>query len=155
MFGRERAIKFVAMATPEDLKANAEYIRMADEFVEVPGGSNVNNYANVTLIVELAKRYHVDAVFAGWGHASENPALPTTLLQEGIVFMGPPAGPMFALGDKIGSTIIAQSAGVPVIPWSGDGRKCDYKRDGKIADEAYAASNVATLPDRTALASSR
>src|SRR4051812_41730289 len=56
MFGRERAIKFVAMATPEDLKANAEYIRMADEFVEVPGGSNVNNYANVNLIISLAKR---------------------------------------------------------------------------------------------------
>jgi len=76
MFGSERAIAFVAMATPEDLRANAEYIRMADEFVEVPGGSNANNYANVSLIVDLAKRYKVDAVFAGWGHASENPALP-------------------------------------------------------------------------------
>jgi biotin carboxylase len=34
-FGDERAIQFVAMATPEDLKANADYIRMADEYVEV------------------------------------------------------------------------------------------------------------------------
>jgi len=48
--------------------------------------------ANVSLIVELAKRYQVDAVFAGWGHASENPALPNTLASEGIVFMGPPGG---------------------------------------------------------------
>ena len=82
VFGTERAIAFVAMATPDDLRANAEYIRMADEFVEVPGGSNVNNYANVSLILELAKRYKVDAVFAGWGHASENPALPDSLAKE-------------------------------------------------------------------------
>lgn len=53
------------MATPEDLRANAEYIRMADEFVEVPGGSNANNYANVNLIVQIAQRYKVDAVWAG------------------------------------------------------------------------------------------
>lgn len=56
-FGNENAIQFVAMATPEDLKANAEYIRMADQFEAVPGGSNNNNYANVPLIVEIAERY--------------------------------------------------------------------------------------------------
>jgi biotin carboxylase len=39
-FGDERAIQFVVMATPDDLKVNAEYIRMADKYVEVPGGSN-------------------------------------------------------------------------------------------------------------------
>lgn len=103
------------MATPEDLRANAEYIRMADEFVEVPGGSNANNYANVNLIVQVAQRYKVDAVWAGWGHASENPALPNTLTELDIVFIGPPGAPMYALGDKIGSTIIAQSARVPTI----------------------------------------
>jgi len=39
-FGDEKAISFVVMATPDDLKVNAEYIRMADKYVEVPGGSN-------------------------------------------------------------------------------------------------------------------
>ena len=39
-FGDEKAVQFVVMATPEDLKVNAEYIRMADKYVEVPGGSN-------------------------------------------------------------------------------------------------------------------
>jgi acetyl-CoA carboxylase/biotin carboxylase 1 len=55
-FGDERAIQFVVMATPEDVRINAEYIRMADQFVEVPGGSNNNNYANVELIVDIAER---------------------------------------------------------------------------------------------------
>ncbi|KAJ7579383.1 hypothetical protein C8J56DRAFT_1109702 [Mycena floridula] len=78
-FGREREIEFNAMATPEDLKVNAEYIRMADRYIEVPGGSNNNNYANVELIVDVAERTDVHAVWAGWGHASENPRLPESL----------------------------------------------------------------------------
>ena len=52
-FGTEKAILLVAMATPEDMKINAEHIRIADQFVEVPGGTNNNNYANVQLIVEV------------------------------------------------------------------------------------------------------
>ena len=82
--GDENAIEFLVMATPEDLKANAEFIRYADDFVEVPGGSNKNNYANVNLIVDIAEREGIDAVWPGWGHASENPKLPTALKERGI-----------------------------------------------------------------------
>ncbi|KAK6197910.1 acetyl-CoA carboxylase [Scheffersomyces amazonensis] len=122
-FGDERAIQFTVMATPEDLAANAEYIRMADQFVEVPGGTNNNNYANVDLIVEIAERTNVHAVWAGWGHASENPLLPEKLAAspKRIVFIGPPGSAMRSLGDKISSTIVAQHADVPCIPWSGTG----------------------------------
>ena len=69
------------MATPDDLRANAEFIRLADEVVDVPGGTNNNNYANVTLICEIAERHHVDAVMPLWGHASENPNLPNSILK--------------------------------------------------------------------------
>ena len=65
-FGNERAVALVVMATPEDMRVDAEHIRMADQFVEVPGGSNNNNYANVALIVEVADRANVDAVWPGW-----------------------------------------------------------------------------------------
>ncbi|KAF5888933.1 acetyl-CoA carboxylase 1 isoform X1, partial [Clarias magur] len=87
MFRNERAIRFVVMVTPEDLKANAEYIKMADHYVPVPGGTNNNNYANVELILDIAKRIPVQAVWAGWGHASENPKLPELLHKHGIAFM--------------------------------------------------------------------
>ncbi|CAM9454182.1 unnamed protein product [Ectocarpus sp. 8 AP-2014] len=50
---------------------------------------------------------------------------------------------MRALGDKIGSTIIAQSAGVPTIAWNGDGLHADYE-DGGIPDDVYAKANVTT-----------
>lgn len=52
-FGNEKAILLVAMATPEDMRINAEHIRIADQFVEVPGGTNNNNYANVQKILEV------------------------------------------------------------------------------------------------------
>lgn len=122
-FGDERAVQFTVMATPEDMAANAEYIRMADQCVEVPGGTNNNNYANVELIVEIAERTDVHAVWAGWGHASENPMLPDMLAAspKKIIFIGPPGSAMRSLGDKISSTIVAQHAEVPCIPWSGTG----------------------------------
>ena len=51
--------RFVVMATPEDLEANAEYIKLADNYILVPGGSNNNNYANVELILDIARRQMV------------------------------------------------------------------------------------------------
>ena len=61
------------------------------------------------------------AVWAGWGHASENPKLPDILHKANIAFLGPPASAMWALGDKIASSIVAQTASVPTLPWSGSG----------------------------------
>ncbi|KAG8531397.1 Acetyl-CoA carboxylase [Bacidia gigantensis] len=142
-FGDERAIQFTVMATPEDLHANADYIRMADQYVEVPGGTNNNNYANVELIVDIAERMNVHAVWAGWGHASENPTLPESLAAspKKIVFIGPPGSAMRSLGDKISSTIVAQHAKVPCIPWSGEGVDqvvTDAHGIVTVEDEVYA-----------------
>ncbi|XP_062816368.1 acetyl-CoA carboxylase 2 isoform X2 [Anolis carolinensis] len=126
MFRNERAIRFVVMVAPEDLKANAEYIKMADQYVPVPGGSNNNNYANVELIVDIARRIPVQAVWAGWGHASENPKLPELLHKHGIAFLGPSSEAMWSLGDKVASTIVAQTLQVPTLPWSGSGLVAEW-----------------------------
>ncbi|PWY98047.1 acetyl-CoA carboxylase [Testicularia cyperi] len=141
-FGNERAIEFTVMATPEDLKVNADYIRMADQYVEVPGGSNNNNYANVDLIVDVAERAGVHAVWAGWGHASENPRLPESLAasKHKIIFIGPPGSAMRSLGDKISSTIVAQHADVPCMAWSGTGIKDTIMSEQgflTVSDEVY------------------
>ncbi|KAL0809386.1 hypothetical protein ABMA28_011580 [Loxostege sticticalis] len=145
MFKNERAVRFVVMVTPEDLKANAEYIKMADHYVPVPGGSNNNNYANVELIVDIAVRTQVQAVWAGWGHASENPKLPELLHRAGVVFIGPPEKAMWALGDKIASSIVAQTADIPTLPWSGSELKAEYNsKKIKISSELFARGCVTT-----------
>ncbi len=64
-FGDDRAVKFTVMASQDDLAANADYIRMADSYVEVPGGANNQNYANVDLIVDIFAAWGPDAVWAG------------------------------------------------------------------------------------------
>ncbi|XP_058834759.1 acetyl-CoA carboxylase isoform X2 [Topomyia yanbarensis] len=145
MFKNERAVRFVVMVTPEDLKANAEYIKMADHYVPVPGGSNNNNYANVELIVDIALRTQVQAVWAGWGHASENPKLPELLHKKGLVFLGPPDRAMWALGDKVASSIVAQTADIPTLPWSGSELKAQYSgKKIKISSELFARGCVTT-----------
>lgn len=53
---------------------------------------------------------------------------------------------MYALGDKIGSTIIAQSAGVPTIAWNGDDLRVNYREDG-IPQEVYDQANVTNAED--------
>ena len=62
-FGIKKAILLVAMATPEDMRINAEHVRIAYQFVEVPGGTNNNNYANAQLIVGMVEITHVDTVW--------------------------------------------------------------------------------------------
>lgn len=152
--GDERAVQFVAMASPEDINANAEFVRLADSYVEVPGGVNRNNYANVELITKLAVEQDVDAVWPGWGHASENPDLPMNLSKNGIKFIGPPAPVMSVLGDKIAANILAQTAKVPSIPWSGsfggpdDGPlEAVLTEEGTIPDETFAKGTTRTVEE--------
>jgi len=153
-FGDASLIHIISMATPEDLKANAMHLHSADAFYEVPGGSNASNFANVNLIVRLAKTHKCDAVWPGWGHASENPALPRTLESLGIIFIGPTDQSMFLLGDKIASTIIAQSADVPCVEWSGSGVTVTPDASGKVdvPDDAFAAACVNSAEEAVTVA---
>jgi len=116
---------------------------LADSYVEVPGGKNINNYANVDVIVRVATENEVDAVWPGWGHASENPVLSNTLNDLGIKFIGPTGPVMSVLGDKIAANILAQTAKVPSIPWSGSyGGPDDGPLEAELTEEG-------TIPDKT------
>jgi acetyl-CoA carboxylase/biotin carboxylase 1 len=85
------------------------------------------------------------------GHASENPKLPESLAAspKKIVFIGPPGSAMRSLGDKISSTIVAQHAKVPCIPWSGTGvDKVVVDKHGivTVSDDVYSKGCV-TSPE--------
>uniref|UniRef100_A0A0K0D4A5 Acetyl-CoA carboxylase n=1 Tax=Angiostrongylus cantonensis TaxID=6313 RepID=A0A0K0D4A5_ANGCA len=149
LFRNDRIIKFICLTTEQEIRSNAEYLKLADHFVFSPGGDNRNNYANVEEIVNHAVEKGVDAVWAGWGHASENPELPKQLATRGIVFIGPPSTAMFSLGDKIASTIIAQTLDIPTIEWSGSGLKLDLnqKRGSEYVSVTQELFNQATVSD--------
>lgn len=126
---------------------------MADNIVISPAGANTNNYANVQEIVEQAVSCGADAVWAGWGHASENPRLPEELNRKNIAFIGPPSNAMFALGDKIASTIIAQTVNIPTIEWSGTGITApepdasSSDQEMNIPEEIYRQACVSTIEE--------
>ncbi|KAG0640499.1 acetyl-CoA carboxylase [Tuber brumale] len=105
------------MATPEDLQANADYIRMADQYVEVPGGTNNNNYANVELIVDAAERMGVHAVWAGCGLGVREVQIDS----EGLVTV---AGDVYAKGCTPSAEDALQKAleiGFPVMIKASEG----------------------------------
>lgn len=55
-------------------------------------------------------------------------------------FIGPPSRVMHLLGDKIASILLAQSAGVPCIPWSGDGLTTELTAEGRVPGEVCTAA---------------
>uniref|UniRef100_A0A2K6UBF6 acetyl-CoA carboxylase n=1 Tax=Saimiri boliviensis boliviensis TaxID=39432 RepID=A0A2K6UBF6_SAIBB len=119
MFRNERAIRFVVMVTPEDLKANAG--TWAWTLSPTTPHPCLKIVAHPFLCLQ--------AVWAGWGHASENPKLPELLCKNGVAFLGPPSEAMWALGDKIASTIVAQTLQIPTLPWSGSGLTVEWTED--------------------------
>ncbi|KAJ1348739.1 hypothetical protein KIN20_004112 [Parelaphostrongylus tenuis] len=133
LFRNDRIIKFICLTTEQEIRSNAEYLKLADHFVFSPGGDNRNNYANVEEIVNHAVEKGVDAQLAA----------------RGIVFIGPPSSAMFSLGDKIASTIIAQTLDIPTIEWSGSGLKLDLaqKRAGEYVSVTQELFNQATVSD--------
>ncbi|KHN74327.1 Acetyl-CoA carboxylase [Toxocara canis] len=147
-FKDDRLFKFINLTTEQEIASNPEYLKMIDNFVFSQSGGNESNYANVDEILKHATGNNVDAVWAGWGHASENPDLPNRLKANNILFMGPPGPAMFTLGDKIASTILAQSARVPVVPWSGSDlylpkEECENGRcDIEVSNELRMAACV-------------
>jgi acetyl-CoA carboxylase/biotin carboxylase 1 len=85
-------------------------------------------------LIELLIYYSLP--FSGWGHASENPKLPATLTELGIKFIGPTSPVMSVLGDKIAANILAQTAGLPSVPWSGSfGGENDGPLQAELTEE--------------------
>lgn len=113
----------VAMYTTPD--ANASFVKMAtsvislgDPFVTLPTGERKSVYVDVERIVSAAVDAGCDALWPGWGFASESPELADACEREGITFIGPSGDAMRMLGDKIAAKRLAEEAKVPVSPWS-------------------------------------
>eukprot|EP00127_Corallochytrium_limacisporum_P002994 Clim_evm41s144 gene=Clim_evmTU41s144 len=79
-FGDSHVIEIVGIASKEDMEGNSEFLKLVDEVYNVDGGSSNHNYGNVDLLIDIAERAKCSAIWPGWGHASENPALPDGLI---------------------------------------------------------------------------
>ncbi len=111
---RRMGIGTVAVYSEAD--RNARHVDLADEAVLIGPAPSAQSYLRIDRIVQACKDTGAEAVHPGYGFLSENPAFCTALEKEGIVFIGPKAHAMEAMGDKIASKKLALAARVNTIP---------------------------------------
>jgi propionyl-CoA carboxylase alpha chain len=111
---RAMGIRTVAVYSEPD--ADALHVREADEAMAIGPAVSSQSYLNIDRIVEAARATGADAVHPGYGFLSENTRFAEALDKAGIVFIGPPASAIAAMGDKIESKKLAEKAGVNSVP---------------------------------------
>jgi propionyl-CoA carboxylase alpha chain len=104
------------IAIYSDADREALHVRMADEAAHIGPSPARESYLSIERSVAAAKASGAEAVHPGYGFLSENPKFAEALVAEGIVFVGPPASAIAAMGDKITSKKIAAEAGVSTVP---------------------------------------
>src|SRR4249919_2183010 len=129
---RRLGIETVAVYSEAD--QDALHVEMADEAVLIGPPAAAESYLVIDKIVDACRRTGAEAVHPGYGFLSEREAFPKALAKAGIVFIGPNARAIAAMGDKIESKKAAAKAKVSTVPGN-LGVIADEKHAVKIADE--------------------
>jgi acetyl-CoA carboxylase biotin carboxylase subunit len=111
---RELGLATVAVHSPID--AGAPHALAADEAVALPGDAPDESYLDIERLVAAARDSGAQAVHPGYGFLSENGDFAAACGEAGLVFVGPPAEVLRAVGDKLQARRLAAAAGVPVLP---------------------------------------
>ena len=111
---REMGIRTVAVCSDAD--RDAPFVREADEVVPIGGTLPRSPICDIDAILDAARATQSDAIHPGYGFLSENAEFARACQQAGIVFIGPPADVIAAMGSKIEAKRRMQKAGVPVLP---------------------------------------
>ena len=111
-----RAMGIKTVAVYSDADALALHVREADEAVHIGGAPAAESYLVIDKILDAIEHTGAQAVHPGYGFLSENKAFAEALEKAGVAFIGPPAGAIEAMGDKITSKKLAAEAGVSTVP---------------------------------------
>ncbi|MFO0123002.1 MAG: acetyl-CoA carboxylase biotin carboxylase subunit [Inhella sp.] len=111
---RRMGIQTVAVYSEAD--ADAQHVKAGDEAVCVGGAAPRDSYLQWQRILEAAKATGAQAIHPGYGFLSENEAFAQACADAGLVFIGPPASAIQAMGLKAQSKRLMEAAGVPLVP---------------------------------------
>jgi len=111
---RKMGVKTVAVYSDAD--ARALHVAMADEAVHIGGSPVAESYLRGDVIIAAAKATGAEAIHPGYGFLSENPGFVDQVTQAGLVFIGPSADSIRAMGLKDAAKRLMEKAGVPVVP---------------------------------------
>ena len=105
-----------SVAVYSDADVAARHVAEADVAVRIGPPPARESYLDIDAVVAAALSTGAQAVHPGYGFLSENSAFAAALQQAGLVFIGPPAGAIATMGDKIAAKAAVSAFGVPVVP---------------------------------------
>ena len=129
-----RRMGVATVAVYSDADRQALHVAVADEAVRIGPAEAAGSYLNSAAIIAAARASDAEAVHPGYGFLSENPDFVEAVEAAGLVFIGPSAGAIRAMGLKDAAKALMEKAGVPVVPgYHGERQEADF-----LAGEAEA-----------------
>ncbi len=121
-------IKTVAVYSEAD--ANAKHVAVCDESVLIGPAPAKESYLRADKIIEVALATGAQAIHPGYGFLSENEEFAEACAKAGLVFIGPPASAIHAMGSKSAAKALMEKADVPLVPgYHGDTQDADFLQD--------------------------
>ncbi|MBI5319503.1 acetyl/propionyl/methylcrotonyl-CoA carboxylase subunit alpha [Bradyrhizobium sp.] len=111
-----RAMGLRTVAVYSEADAGAMHVAMADSAVLLGPARARDSYLHIDAVIDAAKKTGAEAIHPGYGFLSENAEFAEACARAGIVFVGPTAAMMTAMGSKSGSKQLMEKAGVPLVP---------------------------------------
>ena len=130
-----RRMGIATVAVYSDADAASKHVAMADEAVRIGAAAVAESYLKGDAIIAAALRTGAEAIHPGYGFLSENPGFVEAVQAAGLVFIGPPASAIRAMGLKDAAKALMIKAGVPVVP--------GYH--GENQDRAHLAAEAAAI----------
>jgi 3-methylcrotonyl-CoA carboxylase alpha subunit len=116
IFRTARRLGIRTVAVYSDADAGARHVREADEAVRIGPAAARESYLNIERILEAARAARAEAIHPGYGFLSENSQFAQACVDAGVLFVGPPAAAIAAMGSKIVAKARMRTVGVPVLP---------------------------------------
>jgi 3-methylcrotonyl-CoA carboxylase alpha subunit len=111
-----RAMGLFSIAVYSEADRDALHVSMADAAVRLGPARARDSYLNIDRLIDAARRSGAEAVHPGYGFLSENAEFAEACADAGLVFVGPTAAMMTAMGSKAGAKALMEQAGVPLVP---------------------------------------
>jgi 3-methylcrotonyl-CoA carboxylase alpha subunit len=111
-----KAMGLRTVAVYSEADRGALHVAMADEAVLLGPARARDSYLNIERVIDAARKSGAEAVHPGYGFLSENAEFAQACADAGLVFVGPTAAMMTAMGSKSGSKMLMEKAGVPLVP---------------------------------------
>jgi len=116
VIGTARRMGIRAVAVYSDADAGARHVALADTAYRIGPAPARDSYLDIPNILDAARRSGAEAVHPGYGFLSENAAFAEACAAAGLVFIGPPADAIRAMGSKSAAKSLMERAGVPLVP---------------------------------------